>query len=1552
MKRIATKYKSLSIFLIALTLILVSSQTLFGKNYYFSTSIGDDTRTSTQAQNTSTPWKTLNKLNSFFTSLAAGDSVLLKRGDVFVGSINVAKSGTSSQPIIIGAYGSGADPVISGLTAISGWTNEGNGIYSKTISCESKTNIVTIDGVNTAMGRWPNTGFMSYESFSGNTSITDNQLTGTPNWKGAEVVIRKLRWMLDRNIITNHSSTTLTYTTGSSWTPTAGYGYFIQNSLSTLDALGEWFYNGTKLYMYFGTVVPTTKTVKISTIDRLIYINGYNYITFDNIYFEGANTYAVQNNSGKNIIIKNCTFKFSGRDGIYIDNTVSSNAYMIIDGNTFDQNNECAINLRGATNYAWIKNNTISNTGMIPGSGTNNDDTYDAITLYGANNIVEYNSITNTGHSAITVRSSNGIIIRNNYITYFGMTRYDAGGIYSYNSSPTITSRTFTKNIILNSKQTSEGIGSETNLSLFGIYLDNNSINTQVTYNTVAYCNQAGINNINSGSNTIKNNVCFDNGYQLRLVHAWGDGIAITKMVIKNNIFFSKASNQPTLYFRDDSNPFSSFGTADSNYYARPIDDNQAITTSVSGANTNRTLAGWQSLVTQDAHSKKSPISITNTADLKFEYNNTKTNKVVALSVPYIDVYGKIYSSSITIQPYSSVVLIKSLSTGTNYAPAIQNQSFQINEKSPNGTIVGTVDASDPNSGQVLTYSIISGNTNNAFTINSTSGELVVKTASALNILTTPVFSLVVKVQDNGTGTLSSQAAISVILTSAVTCSATGYITYQLWNNIGSGTAVSDLTSNTNYPNNPTSTSVLASMEAPINVSDNSGTKIAGYICAPLTGSYTFWIASNNNGELWLSTDNQSANKQRIAYHTDYTGSREWNKFTTQRSATINLIQGQAYYIEALMKEYNNSDNLAVGWLKPGQTGTVPSEVIPGSVLSPIVTSTSAVTLVSSISLPATASVSVGSTIPLTASVLPSNATNISLNWSSSNTSIASVSSNGTVTGISAGSVNITARTTDGSNKSSTCSITVDSYECSATGYITYQLWNNIGSGTAVSDLTSNTNYPNNPTSTSVLTSFEAPINVSDNFGTRIAGYICAPLTGSYTFWIASNNEGELWLSTDDQSSNKKKIAYHTNYTNSREWNKFATQKSVTINLVQGKTYYIEALMKEYNNSDNLAVGWLKPGETGTIPSEVIPGSVLSTIGASSGTIYLVSSVSLPASASVNVGSTIPLNATVLPSNATNSSLNWTSSNTSIATVNNYGTVTGIASGSANITAKSTDGSNKSSTCSVSVNSSVCSATGNVTYQIWKNISGTAVSDLTSNINYPNNPSSTSVLTAMEAPLNVSDNSGTRIAGYICAPLTGNYTFWIASNNEGELWLSTDDQAGNKQKIAYHTDYTSSREWNKYATQKSAIISLIQGKTYYIEALMKEYNNNDNLAVGWLKPGQTGTVPSEVIPGSVLSPLISKSIEDPIVNPSFSESDIKLLVYPNPLNSDVLNVKLDNFSSVAILKIYSISGVEYHEEQLYNSEPIHLDRSIFKNGIYIIKVFNDQFVKTTKLIVK
>ena len=78
-----------------------------------------------------------------------------------------------------------------------------------------------------------------------------------------------------------------------------------------------------------------------------------------------------------------------------------------------------------------------------------------------------------------------------------------------------------------------------------------------------------------------------------------------------------------------------------------------------SGYNQWQTYAQMTAL-TGETNSHFSSVSTSSSSNILFEYNAAKTNKVVALSGNYKDVKGVSYSGSVTLQPYTSIVLIKS----------------------------------------------------------------------------------------------------------------------------------------------------------------------------------------------------------------------------------------------------------------------------------------------------------------------------------------------------------------------------------------------------------------------------------------------------------------------------------------------------------------------------------------------------------------------------------------------------------------------------------------------------------------------------------------------------------------------------------------------------------------------------------------------------------------------------------------------------------------------------------------------------------------------------
>jgi xyloglucan-specific exo-beta-1,4-glucanase len=240
--------------------------------------------------------------------------------------------------------------------------------------------------------------------------------------------------------------------------------------------------------------------------------------------------------------------------------------------------------------------------------------------------------------------------------------------------------------------------------------------------------------------------------------------------------------------------------------------------------------------------------------------------------------------------------------------------------------------------------------------------------------------------------------------------------------------------------------------------------------------------------------------------------------------------------------------------------------------------------------------------------------------------------------------------------------------------------------------------------------------------------------------------------------------------------------------------------------------------------------------------------------------------------------------------------------------------------------------TGSILREYWTGISGTAISDLTSNANYPNNPTGSGQLTSLEGPTNWADNYGTRIRGYIYPPASGSYTFWLAGDDNTELYLSTSDNPANASRIAYVSGWTNSREWNKYSTQQSVTINLVAGQKYYMEVLHKEGSGGDNVAVAWQGPGIT----QQVIAGNYLSPFIPGGGARTSPQANVIDEDAFSL-YPNPATAGRFTVILPGASENAVVTIYDNLGRRVYEKTTHGNNRLEIDARL-KAGLYHVRM--------------
>lgn len=121
--------------------------------------------------------------------------------------------------------------------------------------------------------------------------------------------------------------------------------------------------------------------------------------------------------------------------------------------------------------------------------------------------------------------------------------------------------------------------------------------------------------------------------------------------------------------------------------------------------------------------------------------------------------------------------------------------------------------------------------------------------------------------------------------------------------------------------------------------------------------------------------------------------------------------------------------------------------------------------------------------------------------------------------------------------------------------------------------------YPHRPSGREILSSFEFPMSPELYRLSRVRGYLCPPVTGDYSFWIASDNSAELWLSTSADSAKVRNIASIPRYgwANPLEWTRYPSQASEPIRLQANTRYYIEALQEQTTGGEHLAVAWQGP---------------------------------------------------------------------------------------------------------------------------------------------------------------------------------------------------------------------------------------------------------------------------------------------------------------------------------------------------------------------------------------
>jgi len=618
-----------------------------------------------------TAWQTIAKVNSTATT---GDSILLKRGSVWNERLNVP-----AASMYFGAYGTGVKPELTGFATVTGFTNVGN-IWSKTISNSVKyQNTVLINGNLTAKGRFPNTGIITVSSAPTQYQVVTATLTGTPNYTGAECVLRSAHWIWDICKITSQSSATLNMDRAFKYSPFNGNANscFIQNIESVLDLQNEWSYDSlSKELKIYSTTEPTN--VKISTLDTLVFVSKKNNVTFDSITISGANSYGIRVDKCRDFTFKNRVIKNCGAVGIgglkYPKLPIQNDSIMNIfdNGIYFYPYFVFADPLTNGSDSSLIDNNYIKNIGYKAGMGRSDNIHYEGIMIVGDRSVITNNRVDSIGYNAIAFNGRN-VLVKNNFVSNYCFIKDDGAGLYvgGIGGGPTYPnlpigydSGTIVRgNIIINGIGNTEGTGGAYYSA--GIYMDDFHRKILIDSNTIYNCLNAGIHLHQSDSITVRGNTIINGTGPAMSIRTSTANATVDGNDIKGNIFYSSSADYTNFYTTQSSR----IGRCDSNYYSRP-------SSSINNFNLNGSIysfAEWKSATSRDAASQLTPNFVTADNPL-FYYNATLTPSVVYLSGTYMDIRGVIYTDSVTIQPFRSVILYKS--TFNVYPRVISNFKF------------------------------------------------------------------------------------------------------------------------------------------------------------------------------------------------------------------------------------------------------------------------------------------------------------------------------------------------------------------------------------------------------------------------------------------------------------------------------------------------------------------------------------------------------------------------------------------------------------------------------------------------------------------------------------------------------------------------------------------------------------------------------------------------------------------------------------------------------------------------------------------------------------
>lgn len=731
-----------------------------------------------------------------------------------------------------------------------------------------------------------------------------------------------------------------------------------------------------------------------------------------------------------------------------------------------------------------------------------------------------------------------------------------------------------------------------------------------------------------------------------------------------------------------------------------------------------------------------------------------------------------------------------------------------------------------------------------------------------------------------------------------------------------------------------TSVTVRPNFDDPGGYGNNYIQRLSGYFIPPTSDNYVFFVSSDDDSDLFLSTDSTPGHKALIAQETTWSGFDSWltagsglasqkrsdqwspdGGATVPWAAGIPLTQGQLYYIEGVMHQGGGGDDYSVTYQTMTQMTNVNWAIIFTNGVPSLLEATNK--NIAFISYPDTtpvwtlqptnATATQGNAVSFYALATDSGEFPPNYQWykagvpvpggTGSTLYIASVAPSDNGASVFAVA---TAVISGLSSTSSIVTLNVAS-PILETGYAKVEYWyafankNTVEAGSAPA--------PDHTITSPRFEQASANNTAGNNYTARISALFYPPTTDNYVFFINDDDAGDLYVSTDATPGNKRLVAQEAGWSNPWQWNAVGGAPSTVsqkrsdqwspdggttvpyasgIPLTAGQPYYIELVKQDNGGGNN--------GEA-TFKRVSDPDPVNGTVSALSGNLI---AINVPRSFTVaftqqptNVVATFNGAAVFTVAGTTDSQVavggtgdprplwnnflayQWLRNGTAIpgATSSQYafGPVSPLDSGAqfacqirslGYVNNSLVDIWSNSTAATITVSGNSAYEPGFALHEYWSSNPGrSAIENFSAG-----SPTWSMSSPAFEVDINgteVADNFNDTLFGFFVPLTTGAYVFFCNSDDDSDLFLSTDSSMVNGRIIAQETGYATPLHWGTSGGTLSQVrsdtyVDPIRGGTPYATGI--PLNAGQKYAM-WLVHHQGG--------GGTVSAVTAKLFTDP-----------------------------------------------------------------------------------------